>query len=88
MNWETVLSILTPMGTAFIGFFAGKKKSDREIEQMSLANIEQALSIYKDMLDDMKTRYDKEIEDLKKKLIEYQKHIEVLEGKIKLFNKK
>jgi peptidoglycan hydrolase CwlO-like protein len=88
MNWETVLSILTPMGTALIGFFAGKKKSDREIEQMSLANIEQALSIYKDMLDDMKTRYDKEIEDLKKKLTEYQKHIEVLEGKIKLFNKK
>ena len=88
MNWETVLSILTPMGTALVGFFAGKKKSDREIEQMSLANVEQALSIYKDMLDDMKTRYDKEIEDLKKKLIEYQKHIEVLEGKIKLFNKK
>lgn len=88
MNWETVLSILTPMGTALIGFFAGKKKSDREIEQMSLANVEQALSIYKDMLDDMKTRYDKEIEDLKKKLTEYQKHIEVLEGKIKSFNKK
>ena len=35
------------------------------------------------MLDDMKERYDAEIESLKKKLNEYQLHIETLEGKIK-----
>lgn len=87
MELETVLNILTPMGTALIGFFAGKKRSDREIEQISLGNVEQALSIYKDMLDDMKTRYDKEIEQLKAKLQEYQLHIEVLERKIKELTK-
>lgn len=87
MELETVLNILTPMGTALIGFFAGKKRSDREIEQISLGNVEQALSIYKDMLDDMKTRYDKEIEQLKAKLQEYQSHIEVLERKIKELTK-
>jgi peptidoglycan hydrolase CwlO-like protein len=64
-------------------FFAGKKRSDREIEQLSLANVEQALGIYKSMLDDMKERYDAEIESLKKKLNEYQLHIGTLEGKIK-----
>jgi archaellum component FlaC len=83
MNWEIVSSILAPIGTGLIGFFAGKKRSDKEIEQLSLANVEQALSIYKDMLDDMKVRYDAEIESLKKKLNEYQSHIETLESKIK-----
>lgn len=87
MELETILNILTPMGTALIGFFAGKKRSDREIEQISLGNVEQALSIYKDMLDDMKTRYDKEIEQLKSKLQEYQSHIEILERKIKELTK-
>ena len=83
MNLETLLNILAPICTALIGFFAGKKRSDREIEQLSLANVEQALGIYKSMLDDMKERYDAEIESLKKKLNEYQLHIETLEGKIK-----
>ena len=83
MNLETILDILMPLGTALVGFFAGKKRSDREIEQISLGNVEQALSIYKNMLDAMKLRYDKEIEELKAKLKEYQLHIEVLEKKIK-----
>lgn len=83
MNWDLITSIATPIGSGLIGFFAGKKKSDKEIEQLSLANVEQALGIYKDMLDDMKQRYDAEIESLKKKLSEYQSHIENLESKIK-----
>lgn len=83
MNWESVLSLITPIATGLVGFFAGKKRSDKEIEQLSLANVEQALGIYKDMLDDMKQRYDAEIDSLKKKLNEYQQHIVVLEGKVK-----
>jgi archaellum component FlaC len=83
MNWEVFTSVVTSIGTGLIGFFAGKKRSEKEIEQLSLANIEQALSIYKDMIDDMKIRFDSEIESLKKKLQEYQLHIETLETKIK-----
>lgn len=83
MNWDSILSLLAPIGTGLIGFFAGKKRSDKEIEQLSLTNVEQALGIYKEMLDDMKIRYDAEIESLKKKLVEYQSHIETLEEKIK-----
>jgi archaellum component FlaC len=83
MNLESILSILAPIGTGLIGFFAGKKRTDKEIEQLSLANVERALAIYKDMLDDMKLRYDAEIDALKKKLSEYQSHIESLENKVK-----
>jgi peptidoglycan hydrolase CwlO-like protein len=83
MNWEIISDFLAPVGTGLIGFFAGKKRSDKEIEQLSLTNVEKALSIYKEMLDDMKQRYDLEIDTLKKKLNEYQTHIESLESKIK-----
>jgi len=83
MDWDIISSFLAPVGTGLIGFFAGKKRSDKEIEQLSLTNVEKALSIYKEMLDDMKQRYDLEIDTLKKKLNEYQTHIESLESKIK-----
>lgn len=86
MDLSLIASIVTSLGTGLIGFLAGKKRSDKEIEQLSLANVEQALSIYKDMLDDMKVRYDQEIESLKKKLSEYQSHIAALEDKIKVLS--
>lgn len=86
---DLIISGAVSFGTALIGFFVGKKRSDKEIEQLSLANVEQALGIYKDMLDDMKLRYDAEIEALKRKLSEYQDHIQTLETKIKtLTNRK
>lgn len=86
MNLETILTFIAPIGTAIVGFFAGKKRSDREIEQITLGNVEQALGIYKNVLDDMKIRYDNEIEQLKAKLKEYELHIEALEKKIKEFS--
>jgi predicted RNase H-like nuclease (RuvC/YqgF family) len=86
MDLSLVASVVTSIGTGLIGFLAGKKRSDKEIEQLSLANVEQALGIYKDMLDDMKLRYDQEIDSLKKKLSEYQSHIASLEDKIKVLS--
>jgi peptidoglycan hydrolase CwlO-like protein len=85
---DLIISGAVSIGTALIGFFVGKKRTDKEIEQLSLANVEQALGIYKDMLDDMKQRYDAEIEALKKKLSEYQTHIQTLENKIKTLKTK
>ena len=85
---DLIISGAVSLGTALIGFIVGKKRSDREIEQLSLANVEQALGIYKDMLDDMKKRYDAEIESLKSKLKEYQEHIVSLESKIKILTTK
>lgn len=88
MTFETIINIVTPACTALIGFFAGKKRSDREIEQLSLLNVEQALGIYKSMLDDMKIRFDAEIESLKAKLEEYQQVINILEAKVKTLTAK
>jgi hypothetical protein len=88
MDSSTIAAIITSIGTGLIGFIAGKKRSDAEVEAISLKNIEQALTIYKDMLNDMKSRYDQEIESLKSKLKSYEIHITNLESQIKQLKNK
>lgn len=88
MDSSTIAAIITSIGTGLVGFFAGKKRSDAEVEAISLKNVEQALGIYKDMLNDMKVRYDQEIESLKTKLKSYETHITNLENQIKQLKKK
>jgi len=87
-NMITVLvSALVSVFTGLIGFATGRKKSLAEADSTTIDNVEKALAIYKDIIDDMKARYDKEIADLKSKLIDYEKNINQLEQKIKSFKK-
>jgi peptidoglycan hydrolase CwlO-like protein len=88
MDSSTIAAVVTSIGTGLIGFFAGKKRSDAEVEAISLKNVEQALTIYKDMLNDIKNRYDQEIESLKAKLKNYESQINNLESQIKQLKNK
>jgi CII-binding regulator of phage lambda lysogenization HflD len=88
---ETTLTIVINAIVAILGsslgYFFGYKKNKKEAESIGIQNVEKALDIYKQMLDDMKKRYDLEIENLKAKLSEYQQHIATLETKIKELKK-
>jgi polyhydroxyalkanoate synthesis regulator phasin len=88
MDSSTIAAIVTSIGTGLVGFLAGKKRSDAEVEAISLKNVEQALTIYKDMLNDMKVRYDQEIDALKSRIKSYESHITNLENQIKQLKKK
>lgn len=88
MDSSTIAAIVTSIGTGLVGFIAGKKRSDAEVEAISLKNVEQALTIYKDMLNDMKVRYDQEIDALKSRIKSYESHITNLENQIKQLKKK
>jgi archaellum component FlaC len=83
MNLDLIASIITSVATGVIGFLAGKKRSDAEVEAITIKNIESALAIYQELLNDMKSRYDAEIDGLKKKLTESQTHITNLENQVK-----
>jgi archaellum component FlaC len=83
MSLDLIASIITSVATGVIGFLAGKKRSDAEVEAITIKNIESALAIYQELLNDMKSRYDAEIDGLKKKLTESQTHITSLENQIK-----
>jgi peptidoglycan hydrolase CwlO-like protein len=84
-NIDALVTGIISIATSFVGYFIGKKKTDAEAQGQTIDNVEKALAIYKDIIDDMKARYDKEIADLKSKLNEYEKHINLLEQKIKSF---
>lgn len=88
---ETTLTIVINAVVAILGsslgYFFGYRKNQKEAESIGIQNVEKALDIYKQMLDDMKKRYDLEIENLKAQLITSQQHIIVLENKIKEFKK-
>ena len=84
---DIIINSAVGIGTGVIGFFAGRKRQNLENDGIGIANVEKALDIYKEMLDDMKIRYDKEIELMKQKLSEYEKHILILESKIKELKK-
>jgi peptidoglycan hydrolase CwlO-like protein len=83
-NIMTVLiSAVVSIFTGLIGFATGRKKSLAEADTTTLGNVEKALEIYKQMLDDMKERYDKEISSLKTRLKNYEEHIKSLQGQLK-----
>jgi acyl CoA:acetate/3-ketoacid CoA transferase len=84
---EFVTNGVVGIGTGIIGFIAGRKREKLTNDGLGIANVEKALDIYKEMLDDMKQRYDREIELMKQKLSEYEKHILALESKIKELKK-
>jgi hypothetical protein len=84
---DIIINSAVGIGTGVIGFFAGRKRQNLENDGIGIANVEKALDIYKEMLDDMKIRYDREIELMKQKLSEYEKHILILESKIKELKK-
>ena len=84
---DIIINSAVGIGTGVIGFFAGRKRQNLENDGIGIANVEKALDIYKEMLDDMKLRYDREIELMKQKLSEYEKHILILESKIKELKK-
>jgi len=81
-------NIVLPALTGIIAWITARNRNRKETESIMLSNIEKAVSVYKTMLDDMRDRYDREIENLKTKLVEANVHIATLEAKLKTHNHK
>lgn len=86
-NLSVILNAVIGLVTGLAGYFMGYKKNQKEADSVGIQNVEKALDIYKIMLDDMKKRYDAEIENLKSKLATYESHIAKLETTIKELKK-
>jgi archaellum component FlaC len=87
MDLSLILNAAIGLITGLAGYFVGYKKNQKEAESVGIQNVEKALDIYKTMLDDMKKRYDAEIENMKAKLASYEAHIAKLETTIKELKK-
>jgi FtsZ-binding cell division protein ZapB len=73
MSTEILLLISNAL-TAIAGFFVGKRRSDAETDNAVLRNLELSISLYKNIIDDLK----EEIHSLNIKIQDLEKKVEML----------
>lgn len=61
MDYSTILTIISSVGTGLISFFVGLKRGKTENEGLVITNLERSVGLYQTILDDMK----KELEQLR-----------------------
>jgi peptidoglycan hydrolase CwlO-like protein len=70
---DTLLLFVSNALTAVAGWFVGRKKINAEIENQTLRNLELAVNLYKNIIDDLKQEIHElniKIQDLEKKVNE------------------
>lgn len=78
--FETILTILgSNVVVAVFGYITGVRKSKAETDNTILAGLEQSISIYRDIITDLKT----EIESLSRKIQELEAKVEQLHNENK-----
>jgi peptidoglycan hydrolase CwlO-like protein len=84
---ETLLLFISNGITAVAGWFVGRRKINAEIENQTLRNLELAVNLYKNIIDDLKQEIHElniKIQDLEKKVDELHAENKKLKSKTKL----
>jgi peptidoglycan hydrolase CwlO-like protein len=71
---DTLILIISNSLTAVASWFAGRRKSNAETDNQVLRNLELSISLYKQIIDDLK----KEIHDLNLKIQELEEKVDKL----------
>lgn len=80
MNLETLLTLLgSNVVVAVFSYFTGKRKSDVETDNTILAGLEQSVSIYRDIIEDLRVQ----IEKLNDKILQLETKIDELHNENK-----
>ena len=70
---ETILLFISNAITGFAGWFVGRKRQQAETDNQTLRNLELAVNLYKNIIDDLKQEIHElniKIQDLEKKVDE------------------
>lgn len=84
MNTEILLIISNAL-TGIAGWFVGRRRSNAETDNQVLRNLELSISLYKNIIDDLK----QEIHELNNKIQDLEKKVEALmteNKKLKKYN--
>ena len=78
---ETILLFISNAITGFAGWFVGRKRQQADTDNQTLRNLELAVNLYKNIIDDLK----QEIHELNIKIQQLEKKVDELhEENIKL----
>jgi peptidoglycan hydrolase CwlO-like protein len=83
---ETILLFLSNALTGFAGWFVGRKKQQADTDNQVLRNLELAVGLYKNIIDDLKKEIHElniKIQDLEKKVDELHEENKKLKSKSK-----
>jgi peptidoglycan hydrolase CwlO-like protein len=81
---ETILLLISNAITGFAGWFVGKKRQQADTDNQVLRNLEIAVGIYKNLIDDLKDEIHQlniKIQDLEKKVDELHAENKKLKSK-------
>lgn len=81
---ETILLLLSNILTGIAAWFVGKRKVNAETDNQVLRNLELAISVYSQIIEDLK----KEIESLNIRIQDLEKKINELHNENKLLKSK
>ena len=84
----TVTGLISALGTGFIGWFFGRRKTQAEAVSAEIDNDVKLSNHYKEILDDLKDRYEKRYKEfegmMNRKFILLEEEIKLKDRKIKL----
>lgn len=88
MNIETILAILgSNVITSIASFFAGKRKTKAETDNLILLNLEKSILLYSQIITDLRSEIELlniKVQDLEKKINELHNENRTLKSKINL----
>ena len=80
MNIDTLMTILgSNIITSIVSYFAGKRKTNAETDNLVLSNLEKAIEVYATIIENLK----KEISELNEKVVEMEKKVDELHSENK-----
>jgi peptidoglycan hydrolase CwlO-like protein len=83
---DTIILLISNVLTAIAGWFVGKRKVNAETDNQVLKNLELAVNLYKNIIDDLKQEIHElniKVQDLEKKIDELHAENKILKSKIK-----
>lgn len=85
---EILLPIITTSVGALVGWFFGRPKEKAELQTSELDNVDKAVKIYREMIEDLGEKYAKAISDLEKanhRVKELENSVEELLAELKKY---
>lgn len=85
---EFLIPVLTTFVGALVGWFFGRPKEKAELQTSELDNVDKAVKIYREMIEDLGRKYEKAISDLEKanlRIKELENSVEELLAELKKY---
>jgi len=80
MDWNIVITTILTALSSLAGYFYGRRRNDAETDKLVLENVKEILTIYSDVIDDLKV----EVKGLRDKIFEYEALISKLTREINI----